>query len=71
MLEEDLEELCGTTPLMQAAQLGHNDALIFLLQKGANRDLKNDNEKTAEDIARYYQKMDVWNKAVAEAEQDE
>jgi hypothetical protein len=44
-------DIYKTTPLMAAASSGHTEVVIFLLQNGANPDLKNNNGQTAADRA--------------------
>jgi uncharacterized protein len=41
----------GYTPLMYASSLGHKEICIFLLETGANKEIKENNKK-AHDIAK-------------------
>ncbi len=58
LLEEsayiDAESPNGTTPLMMAARGGRRDALLLLLEEGADPVLKNERGLTAADFARSY-----------------
>ncbi len=58
LLEEsayiDAESPNGTTPLMMAARGGRRDALLLLLEEGADPVLKNERGLTAADFARGY-----------------
>ncbi|KAJ3217992.1 hypothetical protein HDU67_006892 [Dinochytrium kinnereticum] len=47
----DLKDASGTTPLMLAATLGDDAILEILLEKGANRSARNNDGKTAQDLA--------------------
>lgn len=53
----DINRLCGDqSPLMVAARYGKTDMAKTLLQKGANKTLKNSAGETAKDLAVKYEK---------------
>jgi len=47
----DVQDSEGSTPLMEAALNGKSEALSLLLERGANRDLRNANGRTAAQLA--------------------
>ncbi len=70
-LGADINVQCaeGTTALMEETRKGNFDMIYLLLENGAVITLKNDDEETALDIAKFYGKFDVIN-LLKEAEKD-
>lgn len=66
-VELNAQDVQGTTPLMWAALAGDRDLVQFLLARGADASVKNKRGKTAVDLARSKQHMEVVADLVAVA----
>ena len=58
-VEVNKEDKKKETPLLLAAQHGHKDIALFLLNAGADPLAANEQGKTARDIARFNEKTEI------------
>lgn len=56
---DSLREFSGFTPLMTAAEIGHQAIVEFLIKKGANLNIKSQNGQSALELAKEHGKVDA------------
>jgi ankyrin repeat protein len=58
-MDPNVQDSNGDTALHDASRFGHTEVVKALLAKGADKSIKNSKDKTAADVAKDYEKVDV------------
>jgi ankyrin repeat protein len=58
-MDPNVQDSNGDTALHDASRFGHTEVVKALLAEGAEKNIKNSKGKTASDVAKDYEKMEV------------